>query len=348
MELSGKIYSLQMVRALAAWVVVLHHIGFDFYGHDVASNGFWVFFANYGSVGVDIFFVLSGFVIALIANSYTGRPGIFMIKRIDRVMPNYWFYTLLMTVSLLVLPVGTYFTTVFSAENALLSFLLIPHANLSGYGNFPLLTAGWTLSFEMFFYFLFTLSLALVGAAARYLCFALLIAMALLVHFTPLPNFLGNNIFLLFEFALGMAIYQYLIVLGGQSYRLINRIIALSTLVAALVFWWYFGYSGYTKMALAGPVLFLALVFNDYVDANARVAKWLILLGDISFSTYLANLVVIGWVSCAFSALAITPSANTFGVVTIVLVFLLSYLSWRYLECVHFYRWFINTRAKPA
>ena len=56
--------SLQILRGIAAWAVVFHHYTQSFYSFDV-ENSLAVVFAKYGSIGVHIFFVLSGFVMAL-------------------------------------------------------------------------------------------------------------------------------------------------------------------------------------------------------------------------------------------------------------------------------------------
>ena len=78
--------SLQALRALAAWLVVFHHfmqVFFDFHADSLGGH----LLSTRGQVGVDIFFVLSGFVIHL---STAGRPlrrSTFLWHRIARIVP---------------------------------------------------------------------------------------------------------------------------------------------------------------------------------------------------------------------------------------------------------------------
>ena len=106
---------------------------------------------------MDIFFVISGLVIYLSTRDKPIAPGQFLLNRVLRIVPAYWFYTLLMALLLLVasrwMP-----HQVFDGQHLLLSLLFIPAENPGGYGLYPTLNVGWTLNFEMFFYLLFGLA----------------------------------------------------------------------------------------------------------------------------------------------------------------------------------------------
>src|SRR5690606_18760316 len=83
------LYSLQALRALAAWVVVCHHfmqIFFDFHATDPIGQ----FLSDRGAVGVDIFFVISGLVIYLSSRDKNIAPQRFLLNRVLRIVPAYW------------------------------------------------------------------------------------------------------------------------------------------------------------------------------------------------------------------------------------------------------------------
>jgi len=85
-NMKERYYSLQILRAVAAWIVFYHHYMQLFYDFKYTSI-IGKFFSIYGSFGVDIFFVLSGFVMYFSAiNSSVNAPS-FFIKRFFRVVP---------------------------------------------------------------------------------------------------------------------------------------------------------------------------------------------------------------------------------------------------------------------
>ncbi|WP_423739956.1 acyltransferase family protein [Delftia acidovorans] len=85
------LYSIQTLRAIAAWIVVAHHY--------VQAHGFsqktpyFAFLSNYGAIGVDIFFIISGFVVYNSARKNTASPLNFAIHRAARIIPIYWLCT---------------------------------------------------------------------------------------------------------------------------------------------------------------------------------------------------------------------------------------------------------------
>jgi len=90
-----KITSLQILRGGAAWLVVYHHYMQMFYNFESESKlGHLIGWK--GNVGVDIFFVLSGFVMYLCATRPYTNGWEFFIKRLFRVLPAYWFYTFIL------------------------------------------------------------------------------------------------------------------------------------------------------------------------------------------------------------------------------------------------------------
>ncbi|PZV35124.1 hypothetical protein B5V02_29115 [Mesorhizobium kowhaii] len=143
----NEIHSIQYLRGLAASAVVCFHINEQFNGP----------FAI-GAAGVDIFFVISGFIMWV---STVDRPVAaqrFMWQRIVRIVPLYWIVTLLTALAIFVKP-QFLFGHVLSPANFFGSLLFFPM--MQNGSLHPVVIQGWTLCYEMMFYIVFALSLLL-------------------------------------------------------------------------------------------------------------------------------------------------------------------------------------------
>lgn len=136
---------LQTLRAVAAISVVVFH------ATSRAGEGWLV-----GQAGVDVFFVISGFIMWLISEK-SPSPADFARERFLRVAPLYWVGTAGMTVGGLL---GLFPNLTLEPMHVLTSYLFIPHPSPGG-PTWPLLVQGWTLIYEVFFYALFALVLFL-------------------------------------------------------------------------------------------------------------------------------------------------------------------------------------------
>ena len=142
----GRVGNVQLLRALAASSVLLSHAADVL----IPDNDAWQ--AIPWTAGVDLFFVISGFVMMLLCDGQFGSPGIarhFLTRRIIRIVPSYWFFTALLAALLLIEPTVTR-NTVLTAPIAISSFLFVPWPRTDGLLN-PLLSQGWTLNYEAFF-----------------------------------------------------------------------------------------------------------------------------------------------------------------------------------------------------
>ena len=168
---ASPLVALQVLRALAAMMVVMHHAGYD---ADTLANrtgrpllaldrGFdWTF-------GIHLFFVVSGFIMVRTAHGF-GSPSaaaIFAIRRVVRVVPLYWLLTSLVVVGGLLAP--ELLNVPLGGTGVILgSYAFVPIFRSDG-GINPVLGQGWTLDYEMFFYALFALAMLMprrVGLAA--------------------------------------------------------------------------------------------------------------------------------------------------------------------------------------
>jgi exopolysaccharide production protein ExoZ len=184
------LWTVQVLRGVAALMVVVGHSQSAVSGA-VASGG-QVFVRSalvpWGA-GVDLFFVISGFIIVHASMRLFGRPGArrdFVTRRLIRIVPLYWLVTTLFLALLAAatLKGGDPFPDTMAI---LASYAFLP-ADTHGDGRlFPVFDLGWTLNYEMLFYAL----LALVVALPRRRALAMLaVLLALLVgigQVVPLP-----------------------------------------------------------------------------------------------------------------------------------------------------------------
>jgi exopolysaccharide production protein ExoZ len=151
-----KYHGLQILRIAAAFMVLLTHS--SFYASERLDRHFTVW--ERGATGVSIFFVLSGFVMVYSSSKLWGDPTgwkVFAERRIVRIVPMYWIATTVKVVAIL-LTTGYVLHAELSPVNTFASYFFLPAYNTEGHIG-PILGVGWTLNFEMLFYFLFTLAL---------------------------------------------------------------------------------------------------------------------------------------------------------------------------------------------
>lgn len=283
------LHSIQVLRGLAAWAVVFHHIVQSYYFGKTDSL-FFQFFAEAGTLGVDVFFVLSGFVMAHVAGKYQQQGGKFWINRVFRIVPIYWFYTLLLVLSVLAFPTGTYLTG-WSTETLLRSLAFIPTENPNGYGVYPTLYVGWTLIYEMFFYLIFSGVLILNLRKPALCCAGIITGISLL---TLSSNFLGHGSLLLIEFAIGILIKEYLSA-PKITMNLAARFIPALLLLLPAVWLLYTGTNAYARLFIAGFSVYAFVLMEGLFSKDWKILYFLKIQGDHSYSTYLSHVIVIGW-----------------------------------------------------
>jgi exopolysaccharide production protein ExoZ len=152
--------TVQALRAIAALMVVAYH-ALDHWGSHVLSRPADAIWGN-GSAGVDIFFVISGLVMTVSTRRIGQRPGawwVFLRQRLTRIMPLYWVVTTAKIAAVITLPALATRTRL-DLPYVLGSYALLPVRDPAGDFR-PVLPVGWTLTYEMLFYLLVVLALAL-------------------------------------------------------------------------------------------------------------------------------------------------------------------------------------------
>ena len=277
-------------------MVVFHHATLDLANQAPASTLFW----QNGAAGVDIFFVISGFVMAVstIGKEHKTHPArAFLERRLIRIVPLYWLMTLLMFARLTILHrsrgIGHAPMSVQTPLPFLLaSLLFLPFKNSMGTTK-PILEVGWTLSFEMLFYLLFAAALALRTRVTTLLA-PIMIGLAFVSIFRQptWPAILDLADPLLLEFLAGLLLGEA-IVKGLKINVPVSGVIGLVAMLLLLFL------PAYDPLALR----FIWWGIPAFLAVNATVAlenrygnrwpRWMLLIGDASYSLYLSHVFVI-------------------------------------------------------
>lgn len=188
------INNIQLLRGIAALLVVMYHIPalVEKYGlgtYNPLSIGRW------GAFGVDVFFVISGYIMAKVSVGKSKSPFIFITKRFERIYPLYFILTVTLVLIQFLYP-SIFKDTIYGLEQNVTSLFFI-----SRYFNYeyPTLYVGWTLEFEMFFYVIFFLTLFVKSENIRYSLLSVAIVFSVVA---------GISSAIAIEFIYGVAIYE--------------------------------------------------------------------------------------------------------------------------------------------
>ncbi|WP_428152371.1 acyltransferase family protein [Brevundimonas sp.] len=179
-----ELVSIQYLRAVAALGVVVWHAQ----GQVGLPN------TQVLQAGIEIFFVISGYVMWLILGQRPVSPMVFLQKRFTRVVPLYWLLTTLM-VGLLIVSPQLLQSTRFDLPHIVSSYLFVAWPNpVEGVGLKPVMIPGWTLNYEMAFYVLLAVGLAMKSTwrAGFVVGVLLLLAAASVLPLPPIAHFYAS------------------------------------------------------------------------------------------------------------------------------------------------------------
>jgi len=284
------VISTQYLRGFAALAVVYDHM---FSNRIMENLGRY----SFGLWGVDIFFVISGFVMWMTTENSVKDPKSFKARRVYRIYPMYWVALIIWVTSRYIFP-DQFNNKDVSISSLFQSALLIPHYHLV-FKNmiFPILIPGWTLQFEMFFYFLFFLclfiknvNLRLYGLSAVILS---LVALGSLYRGADARAIVYTSPLLL-EFLAGVWIASRL-----SQVKTTPKTPAITVIMLALVTLIVPEQSNtpdfrrFIMMGLPSIAIFYCFTSTEQYLSKYPI-RFMMLLGDISFSLYLIHSIEIG------------------------------------------------------
>lgn len=153
--------NIQVLRAVAALAVVAHHVLAELQAR--FGLGSFGLLDSVGRAGVDLFFVISGFIMFHATHGTQQTPVRFWTNRVVRIAPLYWMATLLVA-ALWLAGLSPFGVGKLDGQDVLASLAFIPDVRADG-SAYPVLAVGWTLVYEMYFYVLFGLCLLLRSQA---------------------------------------------------------------------------------------------------------------------------------------------------------------------------------------
>jgi exopolysaccharide production protein ExoZ len=248
--LDSKINNIQFLRAFAAIAVAVTHTGFVF-----------PYLKPVGTFGVDVFFVISGYVMARICET---NSRFFFRRRVLRIVPPYWAATI-----------------PFEKSNGLMQ---------------PLLFVGWSLNYEMFFYVVLGISLLVYRRGAVWLAGALILLTIVICSQlddrSVFARFYARDISA--EFVLGMISYYLCRAVPERlavRMRLPMLVLLIASMLGLVLFEGLVPHLDVPRSLTLGGLSFLlitsgALLSRGGWDTNVAAA---VLVGDASYILYLIH-----------------------------------------------------------
>jgi len=312
-----------MLRGAAALLVLLAHLvgaERDYGGGGAILPGF----LEMGVTGVDLFFLISGFVMVYVtqAPSPAGGPlrrsADFLLRRATRIYPLYW----LVTLALLGLYAGK--RLLFGEETELpslvASFLLWPDR------AYPVIPVGWTLIHEMYFYLVFSAVILFERRLLPLLLFGwFLVILAAGIWFDPSSSPLTSVTLsaLTVEFLAGAALALIFIHgrISGARAAVLLALVWLGVLLGPLAGALYpdaVADHSVRTLIFTGPYALLLIGCVGLEKAGRlHLPEWSIRLGDMSYALYLVHIPVLLVVGRLFSPWAAPGIADNLVMVPV-------------------------------
>jgi peptidoglycan/LPS O-acetylase OafA/YrhL len=341
------IKSLEGARGLAAVLVALFHF-------QVAAKYFSPI--EYGYLFVDLFFVLSGFVICAAYSSRLNSLGDlkpFMIRRLGRLFPLMIISTILFVLSndIAVLAkrivVGMGYTGMFKNPDALA--YMIPNAKevigtlllVQGMGLFDstiLNYASWSISVEFYTYILFAATCILLRGKARILAWTVLSIAGILVtiwaSFVAHSCLRGNACYnVSYDFGYARCVGAFF--LGALVFRLSRAISfnmrTLQLIVAIALIFFFLFVGNNLQITMCFPILCALIVLSISRDtgpvSTGLQHKWFQVLGQRSFSIYMLHPVLLAFLIPTATVIdRLASPIMTIGLSVIAMVFYIAIL----------------------
>lgn len=304
----------QGLRAVAAWLVVVAHGAL--WAMPNGSPGMSVrAYEMLGSLGVMMFFTVSGFIMVFIGRDSFGVRGgaaVFLRRRLIRIVPLYWLMTFLAAAIVVRKGEGV------PLEHLVQSMLFIPYSSGGPFMR-PVLGVGWTLNYEMFFYVLFASALFLRRGLAV-LCGTIAALLVLGQVMNPVWSFRDHDtaigmwtdpLLLLFLLGIGLAVLRD--ALPGLRAKRPFICIAVGIALVLVMQESFVAEGSYPPVWRLVVLLSGAAIasFAILSPGNLKVPRWLVLFGDASYSLYLVHPLLFGVVARlgGDALVAVSPAA---------------------------------------
>ena len=304
----SRLEHIQSLRGLAALMVMLSHlyiIDQKYNTHPLLPEGLL-----FGMAGVDIFFVISGFIMVYITSKWT-PPSIkrvpeFLFARITRIYPLYWLVSAALLIVYLIRP-DMVFSSSPGEPNLIKSFLLFPDK------TFPLLEVGWTLIHEIGFYIIFA-GLLILRKSLRlwglliWASFIIITASAGLNNISVFTRYMLSPLTL--EFIAGGIVGWLFIKAPARIFPWIAILVILSCLVAIGAYYMIgdqdLFFRHWTRTLIFTVPASLIVMLMALRDKSGKACpKTFVTLGDWSYALYLTHILTLSLLGRIWARLGI-------------------------------------------
>jgi exopolysaccharide production protein ExoZ len=326
----NKLDNVQIARAIAAVMVVIEHAKDQIVNHPVNKmSGIYLPGGSTWSAGVDIFFIISGFIMVYVNYDKFGDTKNslqFFAKRLARVAPTYWIFTIGMILASIV-DRGNVRHGLGSAWHLFSSFIFIPSPRPDGMMH-PILGLGWTLNYEFEFYVAFALALTLPVRFALpilVLIFTIGVAVHTMVPW-PVLRFWTDPLILEFLFGVGIG----LILIKGRQ---ISSAMAVGLGLVGFVLLFGLNDDHANQFRVISCGIPSAMIVAAL--ALAPQLKWwkpALIIGDASYAMYLCHPFCLNIATHLWKALHMPPYAFAFFCAEFVLSVIGALLTFYVLE----------------
>lgn len=264
--------NIQILRAIAAILVVYFHSIVTLNLYNLSSSFFKSPYSHvWGASGVDIFFIISGFIMVVIQLRKKRNTKDFLKDRALRIIPLYWFLTLAFFSILFFLPF-LFNEKILNYNDLFQSLFFISIF----FDKEPLLYVGWSLEYEMVFYIFFGIALLFNNKYLIIFTSLMMIVLSIL---------LNNSVVL--EFLFGMIIGYF----WSKNYIKINH--HCSTLLILIGFLSLIIFNTIDQFRFIYWGIPSLLIFLGFLNLKPIKNNLLIKLGDASYSIYLVHMFIL-------------------------------------------------------
>ncbi|HBW8728115.1 TPA: acyltransferase [Klebsiella pneumoniae] len=307
--MKNELNQIQWLRAIAAILVVITHFTCKAYSVKLLDHEF-----SSGAIGVDIFFIISGFIMMYVSDLKKQYPIKFILNRFIRILPVHYFFLFILIIIFLIKPdvINSSVSKTYVWE----SFLLVPALrNDAEYLN-PVI---WTLCYEMMFYLIFCVSLNLKNLTTSAIATTLVISAIVFSGFF----YKGDNIYISaatdsisLEFCYGMLLYVFY----KKGFLTFHWLLPLMLSIILYFVLKQFDFYRFIKLGIPS-----ALIFISFLNMKNSKITFLNFLGKISYEIYICHIMVI---SASYLILFRLGVFNIFAYATLtsVLILISAYL----------------------
>ena len=319
-----KINSIQALRGIACLFVILTHIEF----------------IGVGAFGVELFFCISGFIM-MYSTQKKEQPH-FLLKRLIRIIPLYYFITTITLLAILFVP-SMFQEVHFEWSYFFKSLCFIPFDITGQYTIQPLMRIGWTVNYEILFYLIFGCAMKINHQHRGIITSIFIIALSFLhktISLANIPLYFYTNPIIL-EFMIGILIYYiYQFTKNKKDYFLSHSYLSILFIILIVSSFIYLCTIGVhaeiyetqrvIHWGIPCAIIFLSSLLLEFYYQPPR---FLIQLGNISFSVYLMHYYIIQFIGRKiFDFSTLSTSSFVGAILGILISLLVGYVTWYCIE----------------